>query len=285
MTASWVSAIIAPNTLVAAGGVAAVGFAAGVVGSLALLRKRPLVGDAAAHATLAGVAGGFLATGRRDLPTLLAGAFVAALAALGVLVLIRRFTRTRDDAATGIVIGVSFGLGIALVSGLPRWGLPGSAGLEQFLLGHAAAITGRDAAVLAGVSLAAVLVVAAAVKEITLVAFDAAFAAAGGWPVDWIDALVAALVAAMVVAGLPAVGAVLVTALVVIPPVAARLWTDRVAAMLVLAGVFGLVAAVVGTFVSATRPGLATGPLVVLAAATIFAVSLAGAPRRRREGS
>ena len=201
MTSDWTSAVTAPNTLVAAAGVAAVGFGAGVVGSLALLRKRPLVGDAAAHATLAGVAGGFLATGRRDLPTLLAGAFVAALAALGTLVLIRRFTRTRDDAATGIVIGVSFGLGIVLVSGLPRWGIPGSAGLEQFLLGHAAAITGRDAAVLAGVSLTAVLVVVAALKEITLVAFDAAFAAAGGWPVDWIDVLVAALVAAMVVAG------------------------------------------------------------------------------------
>jgi manganese/zinc/iron transport system permease protein len=280
MTSDWTSAVTAPNTLVAAAGVAAVGFGAGVVGSLALLRKRPLVGDAAAHATLAGVAGGFLATGRRDLPTLLAGAFVAALAALGTLVLIRRFTRTRDDAATGIVIGVSFGLGIVLVSGLPRWGVPGSAGLEQFLLGHAAAITARDAAVLAAVSLAAVLVVAATLKEITLVAFDAAFAAAGGWPVALIDGLVAALVAAMIVAGLPAVGAVLVTALVVIPPAAARLWTDRVVTMLLLAGMFGLVAAVVGTLASATRPGLATGPLVVLAAAAIFAVSLLVAPRR-----
>jgi manganese/zinc/iron transport system permease protein len=274
------SAITAPNTVVAAAGVAAVGFAAGVVGSLALLRKRPLVGDAAAHATLAGVAGGFLVAGRRELPTLLAGAFVAALAALGTLVLIRRFTRTRDDAATGIVIGVSFGLGIVLVSGLPRWGVPGSAGLEQFLLGHAAAITARDAAVLVAVSLAAVLVVAATLKEITLVAFDAAFAAAGGWPVALIDGLVAALVAAMIVAGLPAVGAVLVTALVVIPPAAARLWTDRVVTMLLLAGMFGLVAAVVGTLASATRPGLATGPLVVLAAAAIFAVSLLVAPRR-----
>jgi manganese/zinc/iron transport system permease protein len=281
-TPTWTAALTAHNTLVAAAGVAAVGFAAGVVGSLALLRKRPLVGDAAAHATLAGVAGGLLVTGRRDLPALLAGAFVAALAALGGLVLIRRFTRTRDDAATAIVIGVSFGLGIALVSGLPRWGVPGSAGLEQFLLGHAAAITGRDAAVLAAVSLTAVLAVAATLKEITLVAFDAAFAAAGGWPVARIDALVAALVAAMVVAGLPAVGAVLVTALVVIPPVAARLWTDRVATMLLLAGLFGLAAGVVGTFASAVRPGLATGPLVVLAAAAIFAVSLVVAPRRRR---
>ena len=274
MTPAW----LAHNTLVAAGGVAAVGFAAGVVGSLALLRKRPLVGDAAAHATLAGAVLGFLATGRRDLPVLLAAAFVAALAGLAALVLIRRFTRTRDDAATGIVIGVSFGAGIALLSGLPRWGVADSAGLEQFLLGHAAAITGRDAALLAGVALAAVLVVAAVLKEVTLVAFDAAFAAASGWPVAWIDVLVVALVAAMVVAGLPAVGAVLVTALVVIPPVTARLWTDRVATLLALAGVLGLVAAVAGTLASAASPGLATGPLVVLVAAAMFAASLVAAP-------
>ena len=63
---------IAYNTLVVAAGVAAVGFAAGVVGALCVLRKRALVGDAAAHATLVGVACSFLITGRRDLATLLA---------------------------------------------------------------------------------------------------------------------------------------------------------------------------------------------------------------------
>ncbi|MFN5755529.1 MAG: metal ABC transporter permease, partial [Planctomycetia bacterium] len=70
------------NTLVVAAGVAAVGFAAGVIGSLGLLRKRALAGDAAAHATLMGVAAAFLATGRRDLPMLLLGALVAAVASL-----------------------------------------------------------------------------------------------------------------------------------------------------------------------------------------------------------
>ena len=61
-SASGTSFGLAYNTVVVVTGVAAVGFAAGVVGSLALLRKRPLVGDAAAHATLAGVALAFLAT-------------------------------------------------------------------------------------------------------------------------------------------------------------------------------------------------------------------------------
>jgi len=268
------------NTLVVVAGVAAVGFAAGVVGSFGVLRRRALAGDAAAHATLAGVALAFLATGRRDLPVLLGGALVAAIAALGALVLVRRVARTRDDAATAIVLGVSFGLGIALVSGITARGIPGGAGLEQFLLGHAAALTAADALLLAGASAVAVLVVVAGLKEATLVSFDPAFAAATGWPVTLVDYALVTLVAVMVVVGLPAAGAVLVTALVVIPPVAARQWTDRVPTMLPLAGGFGLASAVVGVALSAAAPRLATGPLVVLVAAAIFTASFFFAPRR-----
>ncbi len=268
------------NTLVVLGGVAAVGCGAGVVGSLTLLRKRPLVGDAAAHATLVGVAGAFLATGRRDLPTLLAGAVVSAVAGLLILVLLRRFTRTREDAATAIVIGVSFGLGLALLGGITARGMPGGGGLERFLLGQTAALTARDAALLAVISLLAIVLVMAVRKELLLVAFDPAFAAATGWPVGLLDAGLMVLIAVMVVIGLPAAGAVLVTALVVIPPVAARQWTDRAGSMLVLAGLFGLTAAVAGVAVSGLRSGLATGPLVVLAASEICLASVVIAPRR-----
>jgi manganese/zinc/iron transport system permease protein len=270
------------NTLVVAAGVAAVGFAAGVIGSLGVLRRRALAGDAAAHATLAGVAAAFAVTGSRSLAVLLLGAFVAAVASLGVLVLIRRHTRTRDDAATAIVLGVSFGIGIVLLSGITARGIPGGGGLEQFLLGHTAAITAGDAALLAGVSAAAVFILWLGLKEATLVAFDPDFAAASGWPVTAIDYALVALVAVMVVVGLPAAGAVLVTALVVIPPVAARQWTDRVGTMLLLAGLIGLVSALVGIVASAVMPRLATGPMIVLVAAAIFGLSLVFAPRRGR---
>ena len=284
------------NTLVVAGGVAAVGFAAGVVGSLALLRKRPLVADAAAHCTLAGAALAVLATGGRDLAALLAGALAAAIVGLGTLVFLRRFTRTRDDAATALVIGVGFGAGLALESGLVARGVPGAAGLEDFLLGHTAALAGRDAVMLAAVSAAVVAIVALGLKEATLVAFDPGFAAACGWPVTLVDQAVVGLVAVMVVAGLPAAGVVLVTALVVIPPVAARQWTDRVVPLVILSGAIGLLAAVAGVAASAAAPrvaewlglaaprGLATGPLVVLAATAILAVSIVAAPRARLGG-
>ncbi len=271
------SGLLAYNTLIVAAGTAAVGCAAGVVGSLSVLRKRALVGDAAAHVTLIGVATALVVTGRRDLPTLLIGGFIAALAGLLALVLMRRWTRTRDDAATAIVLSVGFGGGIALVAGMTARGIPGSAGLENFLLGHTAALTARDAAVLAGVSLATVAVVMLLLKEATLVAFDRDFAAAAGWPVTVLDYLLVVLVAVMVVVGLPAAGAVLVTALVVIPPVAARQWTDRLGTMLMLAGGIGLVSAVAGVAISAVVPRLATGPVIVLVTATIFAVSAVAA--------
>lgn len=268
------------NTLVVAGGVAAVGCAAGVVGTLGVLRRRALVGDAAAHATLVGVALTLLVTGQRSLGMLLAGGLVSAIVALGLLVLIRRFTRTRDDAATAIVLSVSFGLGIVLISGMVARGVPGSGGLERFLLGHTAALTAGDAILLGVVSLVAVLVVVVGLKEATLVAFDPAFAAAAGWPATAIDLGLVALVAVMVVVGLPAAGAVLVTALVVIPPVAARQWTERIVPMLVLAGGIGLASGLAGVAISSVAPRLPTGPVVVLVAAACFMLSLLLAPRR-----
>jgi manganese/zinc/iron transport system permease protein len=211
---------------------------------------------------------------------LLAGGLVSAIVALGLLVLIRRFTRTRDDAATAIVLSVSFGLGIVLISGMVARGVPGSGGLERFLLGHTAALTAGDAILLGVVSLVAVLVVVVGLKEATLVAFDPAFAAAAGWPATAIDLGLVALVAVMVVVGLPAAGAVLVTALVVIPPVAARQWTERIVPMLVLAGGIGLASGLAGVAISSVAPRLPTGPVVVLVAAGCFAFSLLLAPRR-----
>ena len=271
---------ISSNTLVVTLAMAAVGMAAGVVGCFSVLRRRALVGDAAAHATLPGVAAAFLLTGSRSLPVLLAGGAVSAVISLGLLVLLRRFTRTREDAATAIVIGVSFGVGVALISGLVARGVPGSGGLERFLLGSTASLSASEAVLLVLASLVATGLVIAFAKEAIVVSFDPGFAAAAGWPVWGIDFALVAITAVMVVVGLPAAGAVLVTALVVIPPVAARQWTDRVGVMLCLAGVFGLVAALAGVVVSAVVPGLATGPMVVLAAAAVFAVSLVCAPKR-----
>ena len=179
---AFVMAFLPYNTLVVASGVAAVGCAAGVIGTFGVLRKRALVGDAAAHATLVGVALALLVTGQRNLAVLLVGGLVSAMVAIVLLVLIRKFTRTRDDAATAIVLSVSFGLGITLISGMVSRGIPGSGGLERFLLGHTASLTANDALLLGTVSVVGVLCIVVGLKEATMVAFDPDFAAASGWP-------------------------------------------------------------------------------------------------------
>jgi len=273
-------AFLTYNTLVVAVGVAAVGCAAGVVGTFGVLRKRALVGDAAAHATLVGVATALLLTGQRDLAVLLVGGLLSAMVAIVFLVFIRKFTRTRDDAATAIVLSVSFGLGITLISGMVSRGVPGSGGLERFLLGHTASLTVNDALLLGIVSVVGVLCIVVGLKEATLVAFDSDFAAAAGWPAAIIDLVLIGLIAVMVVVGLPAAGAVLVTALVVIPPAVARQWTERLIPMLVIAGLVGLFSGLVGVVLSSLAVQVPTGPVVVLVATAFLIVSILVAPCR-----
>lgn len=273
-------AFLTYNTLVVAVGVAAVGCAAGVVGTFGVLRKRALVGDAAAHATLVGVATALLLTGQRDLAVLLVGGLLSAMVAIVFLVFIRKFTRTRDDAATAIVLSVSFGLGITLISGMVSRGVPGSGGLERFLLGHTASLTVNDALLLGIVSVVGVLCIVVGLKEATLVAFDSDFAAAAGWPAATIDLVLIGLIAVMVVVGLPAAGAVLVTALVVIPPAVARQWTERLIPMLVIAGLVGLFSGLVGVVLSSLAVQVPTGPVVVLVATAFLIVSILVAPCR-----
>lgn len=273
-------AFLTYNTLVVTVGVAAVGCAAGVVGTFGVLRKRALVGDAAAHATLVGVATALLLTGQRDLAVLLVGGLLSAMVAIVLLVFIRKFTRTRDDAATAIVLSVSFGLGITLISGMVSRGVPGSGGLERFLLGHTASLTVNDALLLGIVSVVGVLCIVVGLKEATLVAFDSDFAAAAGWPAATIDLVLIGLIAVMVVVGLPAAGAVLVTALVVIPPAVARQWTERLIPMLVIAGLVGLFSGLVGVVLSSLAVQVPTGPVVVLVATAFLIVSILVAPCR-----
>jgi manganese/zinc/iron transport system permease protein len=88
------------------------------------------------------------------------------------------------------------------------------------------------------------------------------------------------LTAVTVVVGLPAVGVVLTAALLIIPPSAARFWTDRLSTMMMIACVFGGVSGGVGTLISAQVSGLPTGPLIVMTSTVIFIASWLFAPHR-----
>src|SRR6185295_3121984 len=90
-------------------------------------------------------------------------------------------------------------------------------------------------------------------KEFKLLSFDPEFARAQGWPTLWLDLGMMSLLALVTVAGLPAVGVVLMAAMLIAPAATARLWTNRLSVLLVLAGLIGGATGAVGTLLSDDR--------------------------------
>ncbi len=276
------------NTRIVLLGTTVLGIAAGVVGALALLRKRSLVGDAVAHAALPGICLAFLIVGDRNFVAFMIGATVTGVLAAAFVSMVRRFTRVQEDAAIAIAIGGFFGVGIVLSSIIQKRPGGNSAGLDGFIFGKAASMVTSDAVTILCVAAGVLSVCALLIKEFRLLCFDREFAAGQGWPTFALDLLLMALVCVCTVAGLQAVGVVLIVALLIIPAVAARFWTNRLGVMLWLSAIFGGLSGLLGTVLSATVPtpegslsrGWPTGPLIVLVAAGIFVGSLLAAPRR-----
>lgn len=269
-----------PNTRIALAGTALLGILAGLIGTLAVLRRRALVGDAVAHAALPGLWIAFFIMRERHFAGLLLGA--AAAGTLGILAItfLRRYTRVKEDAAIGIVLGVFFAAGMCLSRIIPTMKRGNYAGLETFIFGKAASMLREDVWAMAIVTVAAALLVSLFFKELRLLCFDSAFAATQGWPVAWLDLALMTLLVISTVIGLPAVGVVLMAALLIIPAAAARFWTDRLGVMMLLSAILGCVAALVGGGISALYAHVSTGPAIVLAAAALFFGSMLLAPRR-----
>jgi manganese/zinc/iron transport system permease protein len=273
------------NTALVTLGTTLLGFAAGVIGVFALLRKRSLVTDALAHATLPGIALAFLGAtvlgfDGRSLPVLLFGAAVTGTLGILCIQLILRHSRLHEDAAIGIVLSVFFGAGIVGLSYIQANAPSGAAGLNTLIYGQAAAIQPPDVLLMAGIALTAVLATLLLLKEFTLVCFNDAFAKVDGWPTNRIDLLMMALVVVVTVAGLQAVGLILVVAMLIIPPVAARFWTDRLWRLVAIAGFIGGLSGYLGAVTSALLPRKPAGAVIVLTAGAIFVLSLVLAPAR-----
>ncbi|MDD9955093.1 MAG: metal ABC transporter permease [Anaerolineaceae bacterium] len=263
---------------VAAGG-AVLGIVCGVLGSFAVLRQQSLLGDALSHAALPGVALAFLLAGR-ELGWLLLGAGIASW--LGVLLinsLVRR-TRLKQDAAMGVVLTAFFALGITLLTYIQSRNDASQAGLDQFIFGQAAAIRRQDVVLISAVGLAAFLVLIALWKEFKLITFDPAFAQANGFPLRLLDVTLSTLIVIAIVLGLQLAGVVLMVGLLIAPAVAARQWTRQLDQMLALAGIFGGLAGAGGAIFSGLQQGLPTGPLIIVVAVAIVALSISLAPER-----
>ena len=267
------------NTRVVVFAAAVLGCAAGVVGSFTLLRKRALMGDALSHATLPGIASAFMivtaAGGNgKTLEWLLLGATVSGLVGTGVILALRNLTRLKEDTAMGIVLSVFFALGVAMLGVIQQMPDGHAAGLESFIFGKTASMNARDAWLISVSAVICLSICLTLFKELKLLCFDEGFAASEGYPVVWLDVALMGTVILISIVGLQAAGLVLMIALLIVPPAAARFWTDQLGWMLLIAAVFGALSGLVGASASAIFPRLPSGAMIVLTCAACFGFSM-----------
>ncbi len=273
------------NTGIVMAGAAALGAAAGGVGAFLFLRARAMAADAVGHATLPGIVLAFIAAGAlgaegRALPVLLAGAALTGILGMAAVEALTRSTRLAPDAAIAIALSVFYAVGVVLLSWVQSLPAGSQGGLESFILGQAAALTAAEAVGLAVAALAALGILLALFRPLGLLCFDEEHARAGGWPAARLDAALLGLGVLVTVLGLQTVGLVLVVALLILPAVAARFWSDRLTGIFRLSVAFGAGGAFFGAAASAVWPQAPTGASIVLALGGVFAASLLAAPRR-----
>ena len=273
------------NTTIVIVAATLLGVAGGIVGSFTLLRKRSLMADALSHATLPGICLAFiiavmLGMSGRSLPVLLLGAAVTGVIGIVLITLIIRHTRLTEDAAIGVVLSVFFGAGIVLLSYIQVMPTGTQGGISRFIYGQTAAMSRGDAILMGSIAIVAVVAATILMKEFAVVCFNDDYALAIGWPVVIIDLLMMTLVVLVTVAGLQAVGLILVIAMLIIPPAAARFWTERLRTMVIVAGLIGALSGYAGAATSSLLPRKPAGAVIVIVAGSIFALSMLLAPRR-----
>lgn len=273
------------NTRVVLLGTAVLGFAAGMIGAFMMLRRRALISDVVSHAALPGIVAAFMlsagyAGGGKQLPLLLLGALISGFLGMACVHVIKMHSPIKEDAALGIVLSVFFGMGVVLLGFAQRMKTGSAAGLESFIYGKTASMLSGDAWLMtasAGVIGVTCLLL---FKEFRLLCFDQEYARSQGWPVHRLDAMMTGLVVVVTVIGLQAVGLILMIALLIIPPAAARFWTDRLGSLVWLSAAMGSLCAISGAAGSALFPGLPAGAMIVLMCALAFAFSLLAGTRR-----
>lgn len=264
-----------------------VGASCGLIGCFLVLRRMALLGDAISHAVLPGIAIAFLLTGRRAPLPMVIGA--GALGVLTVLLveLFQRSRRMSEDASIGVVFPALFSLGVILIS---RYAAQVDLDLDCVLYGEIAYVPwdlllvgGRSFGpkalwVTGGVLALNLALVVVLFKELKLSTFDAGLAATLGFAPAFLHYLLMSAVSVTVVGSFESVGAILVVAMLVVPPATAYLLTERLGTMLVLAAGLGVASAVGGYALARALDASIAGAMAVVAGG-LFLLALLFSPR------
>jgi zinc transport system permease protein len=243
-----------------------VGLCAPAVGTFIVQRRLALLGDGIGHVALTGVALGFL-TGTAPVLTAVAVAIAGAVA----IEVVRARGRTSGDVALALLFYGGIAGGVMLMGIAPGGS---NAKLNSFLFGAIASVTRLDIWFIGGLAFAVLLVVGIFGRELFVLCQDEEMAKASGLPVRFLSLLIAVTAALTVVIAMRVVGLLLVSALMVIPVATSQQLTRGFRSTMVLAMLFGVLAAVGGLLVSSQSAKVAPGAAIVLLALLGFVLAL-----------
>ncbi|MEO0701914.1 MAG: metal ABC transporter permease [Pseudomonadota bacterium] len=259
-------------------------------GNFLVLRRQALIGDAISHVVLPGIVVAFLITASVSTLPMLLGAAGAAIVAVILIEAIKRLGRIEPGAAMGVTFTTLFAAGVLLLEQSDTSSV--HLDVEHALMGNLESLIWlradgwaslTDPVALAGLppELRQIAIVAALVITLTAVfwrwlkisTFDEGFADALGLPTGAIGFGLVITAAVAAVAAFDAVGSIIVIAMFICPPAAARLMTNRLERQVWWSVGFAALSAVLGYVLAGYGPIWLGGSNAVSAAGMIAAVS------------
>ncbi len=271
-----------------------VGVSSALVGSILLVQRRSLLGEALSHAAYPGLLLAPFLLGvlpfipRAALPVVaLIGAFVFTGGGFHAVSQCERKLRMSSDAALSLVSALFLGLGVTMASRV-QFAYPlESQRLQTLLYGQVATMTEKEGALYACFAVVCACFIIVYFRQLEMALFDRACALQRGEPGRLMHTLFVAMLLLTVVFGAKTVGIVLLSGMLIAPAVAARQLTDRLGRLMIFAACLGALSTLSGHLLALYLPlwlgrevALPTGPMMVLVATALCGLALFFAPKR-----
>lgn len=244
-----------------------------LVGCFLILRRMAMLGDAISHAVLPGIVIAFLLTESRNVLPMLLGAGALGLLTAFLTDMLNRKGRLQNDAAIGVTFTWLFALGVILVSRYAGqvdldldcvlYGEILYAPFDRFMLGDID-LGPRLVWSMGLVAIANLAFILLGWKQLKVSAFDPELALSLGINVVVWHYLLMGFVSMSTVAAFESVGAILVVAMLTVPPNTAYLLTDRLWLMVLLSVVIGALSAIIGYGVASALDGSIAGAIATV---------------------
>lgn len=258
------------------------GLASGIIGTTIVLEGQSQLGDAIGHAVYPGVIIAFMVFQTRNSLVLLCGAIVFGLIAFVLIEWIHKHSHFPYESILALVLSSFFSLGLMLyriVQTNPAFHSVNFSGLNNYIMGQAAFLTRFDVTIITVVAIFIILVFWIYYPRIKIYLFDKTFTQSIGINPTKINYILLGLSLLTIAIGLQAVGAKLISSMLVAPVIGAMQWTNSYPKSIAISGFLGLISGFIGTLLSTNITNLATGPTIVLVLSIIAIVSVFIGPK------